>query len=367
MKPNILAVDDRVETISKLALALEDEAQITVVGPGEITLAHLRSAHLVLLDYNLEEWDGSTRGDLATRPRNGLALAAVLRAHLGDQGLYAARATAFALRTAYLNQLSPEAGVTNREHILARHNNLEWVFKKDRDNHDRFLCLAKAITELRKVWTRSATKRREACEKLLKVPSTPWKLAAAEDIDACHPPIHDLAGKSHGLPLLRWMLHRVLPYPCFLWSRERLAVRLRITAEHLKTVLAGKGRLAKALKRCLYTGILAGFQEERWWTAGIEHELWELTDGRPRDPAVLAALTGSGGDDKREPELVMCLDEDHSWFAEPIPMSKAVRIQPDDWPPFAEQAWTSMELAREDATIGNLVIRADLERLKGSP
>jgi len=253
--------------------------------------------------------------------------------------------------------------VANREHIIARHNNLEWVFQKNTSHNERFLHLARAVVRLRQVWTGAVTKRRAACEKLLGLPNLDWSEAAREDVDACHPPIHDLAARSHGLPLLRWVLHRVLPYPCFLWSAERLAVRLRINTKQLAHLLKGRSRLAQALKQCRYDGILAGFQGDRWWSAGVEHSLWELTAGRPRDADLLAQLTGSTHA-STEPELVLCMHDDHTWLSEPIPMSQAVRIQPDDWPPFAEQAWTTTELARVSATIKSLVVRSDIERLR---
>jgi hypothetical protein len=363
-KPTILAIDDQPETVAPLKLALSEHAKVVVLSPPDVKQQHLRDAHLILLDYDLEEWDGSTTGDLANRPRNGLALAAMMRAHLGDQGLASTRATAFALRSAYLEKLSPEAGVESNEHIIARHNNLEWVFEKSRTDNDRFLCLAQAVVKLRQIWSGAATKRRTACDRLLQLPNEDWRDAASEDVDACHPPIHDLAARSHGVPLLRWLLHRVLPYPCFLWGQERLAVRLRVTVAELGTILAKRSRLAQALRRCRYEGILAGFVGERWWSSGVEHELWKLTSGKPRDVGELKRLTNANLVESTEPELVMCVSENHRWLQEPIPMSQAVRIQPDDWPPFAEQAWATVELARSVPSIKSLVLRSDVEKLR---
>ena len=48
-----------------------------------------------------------------------------------------------------------------------------------------------------------------------------------------------------------------------------------------------------------------------------------------------------------------------------IPVSEALRLQPDDWPPFADDAWGLRELLAESPTLRGLVVPSDRDLLDG--
>jgi hypothetical protein len=64
-----------------------------------------------------------------------------------------------------------------------------------------------------------------------------------------------------------------------------------------------------------------------------------------------------------EREPVVCVDAD----LRPLPTSQkasaAVRIQPDDWPIYADQPWVTLDLARSNPRIAAIVIQQDRDRL----
>jgi hypothetical protein len=368
-KPSILLIDDESEERPQrlLADALKPLAKVVIRGPEELTKDELAHAELVLLDFNLGKWSEVQAAPVARKPINGLALAAVLRAHIGDRGLKTARATAFALRSGYLQDLVGDTAGSRAEHLLARLNNLEWVFEKGAGSNElQIVALASAVNELRDGWRKREHGYRDAMEKLLQLPREPWGTTAREDIDSCQPPIEQLSGTSHGIPFLRWMLHRILPYPCFLWSSTRLANRLRITEDQLAQQMKRRTSLARTLRAAAYTGILHDFAGPRWWAAGVEAALWDLTDGRPQDPVALAALTGQKSKSSEELDSVLCVDGNFRVMPDVVPSRLAVRVMPDDWPPFAEQPWAQIKLVEEAPHMRAIVHKADMSRLKGS-
>jgi hypothetical protein len=62
-------------------------------------------------------------------------------------------------------------------------------------------------------------------------------------------------------------------------------------------------------------------------------------------------------------EPVLCIDDDFNVGAEVCDLSNAVRVQPDDWPPYAEQAWAPLELAQNHGRLRASVIQMDRRRL----
>ena len=206
---------------------------------------------------------------------------------------------------------------------------------------------------------------RSLVEKLLSVPDYPWAGNAWDDIESCRPPIHELVERSHGLAFLRWLLQRILPYPCFLWETHRLAARLRI--RHASLVAALEAGLREVLEPVRYKGQLAEFLGPRWWRSGVEGLLWEITKGNPFDPARVRSLLAERAkvplEASRSEQPLVCVDQDYQPLPEDYNQSEAVRIQPDDWPPYAEQAWTTIALARAESRLGALVLDADRDRL----
>jgi hypothetical protein len=246
---------------------------------------------------------------------------------------------------------------------------LEWVLDKNDvlgRQTTQIRSLSAAVKSLPEVWpSNDADATRRLVEQWLALPDQRWRHLAWQDIEDCHPPWHQLVERMHGLRFVRWFAQRILPYPCFLWTPGRLAARLRVTPESLQDGVP-KG-LAEVFRPACYVGQLHDFLGDRWWRTGCEAILWDITDGNSFDSdETLSVLNRHcGGVLVRSPvsEPVLCIDTNFNVGAEVCEIADAVRIQPDDWPPYAEPAWAPLELARENARIRAGVIAMDRERL----
>ena len=352
----MLVVDDRPD--NSMRLALEAEVEVVVVSPEDVTFENLSKASLVLVDYKLDEWQQASNLCLASRPPDGLALASVLRRHLGhgrwdDEESAHRRLPAIALHTAELVDLAGHLPHENRHHMLATLNNLEWVFgKSDADRFVQIVDLSKAMQGLAE-WLDADEPRlsqllgldNEASSRLL------------DDIESCRPPLHEMSDWSKGLAVIRWLLHRILPYPTMLIDSNHLAARFGV----LPTDALQQS--ADILEDCKYKGILAHFFGPRWWRARVEQKIWEGTDGGYSSSEQLVELArvwldptvkGAPG-----PYPVVCVDDNFQSTCNLQPIGMCVRIQPDDWPAYAEPAWMEQDQIRHDPTLRNLVMRED--------
>ena len=370
----MLVIDDEPDKQRGFELELRPYVAVDVVHPEEVGRSHLADADLVLIDFRLKEWQArDAQSSLALQPATGLALAAVLRSHIRDRQDHPP--TAFALRSSYLADLSEPFPPEAREHLIARVNNLEWAFPKQQPKTGPELSRqitgqARAVRRLPPSWPSDApNKRQETVRELLAVPGkVAWTAKAWHDIEECHPPIHELSKRSHGLAFLRWLLHRIMPYPCFLLDSYRLAARFRMSPRSLMRGFTRSRALRKNMDRLRYKGVLADFLGPRWWRAGVDSWLWEFTDGKPFDAEeihkALASVSGGSLERASVPEPIICVDEKYLPLEAFSEADKAVRIQPDDWPVYAEQAWTTIELAREHSGLRAVVLSQDRDRLR---
>lgn len=376
--PSILVVDDEPETIRSLEGLLHGKADVEVRHPREVTATHLSGADLVLVDYLIDQWPERERVDaLAQRPMNGLAVASILRAHLEHNDVESTvrrSPTAFALNSAHLALLSGGLPIGVGAHAIARANNLEWAFSKQQVSSspvtsplDQWVSLADAVRRLPAYWPSDTEKVKELARHFFGLSSEiSWSARAWADIEDCHPPLHELSTATHGLALLRWMLQRILPYPCFLFDEVYLAARMYVHHDELVRLLKSSP-LIESLLPFRYLGPLSEFLGPRWWRAGIEAFLWAETRGESYDPqsvrSTLAKLTGVDLEDSVRVNAIVCLDHNYTPLPGLYSAEAAVRIQPDDWPPYAQQAWTTIELANDDPLLGSLVVHEDKDRL----
>lgn len=376
-KPSILIIDDQTaeHTGIKVYLEQSDHATVKVLSPQDVEVEDLLNAQLVLVDYHLDTWQERDQLDaLALKPSDGLALASVLRRHLHDREQ--ASPTAFALYTGKIEKLAHPFPPDYREHALASINNLEWVFQKAKPDTQAMIAsqileLADAVLALPESWPSGSEDQpmRQLADLLgIRFDDAENELLL-EDIEACLPPIHELSQWSHGLAVVRWLLQRVLPFPCFLWDTYRLAARFRIDHEALRTALETGKPLQEKLDICTYKGILANFLGPRWWRSKVESFLWEATGGNSSDVnAVRSAINEAA-----QEELTLSTPADHpvvcvNTYYQPLDrfyrMEESVRIRPDDWPSYADQAWTTIEMAKNEPKLRAIVIREDVELVK---
>lgn len=367
--PKILAIDDEPDALrNDLNLGLGDRATGDVLHPRDVELRHLLDADLVLVDQVLTDWAERAQACLSMQPVNGLALAAVLREHV-DQPQHD-RLTAFALHSGHLDQVRGRLPGAAREHLIARLNNLEWAFPKaSRDRWNQMVTLAACVQQLPRRWPAGDTRasETEALHLLGLSEEASWFERARRSVLSCQPPLHDLSGGAHGLLFVRWVLHQIMPYPTFLWSADWVAARLRITVASLRKIQEEAGTLAAELNATAYEGVLSGFLGKRWWRSGLEEYVWNLTAGRSVDVDSLHAALRERSNVTLEPlpanASIVCLGPELQPTGEFISATDAVRLRPDQWPTFADDAWTSVELARGDTSLGAAVDPVDEARV----
>ena len=367
--PTILVIDDDESTALKTKSTIGRLSKVRNRHPQEVELADLLSADLVLVDYELTYWperDGLST--LSLKPIDGLALVSILQRHV--YGRNNESPTAFALYTGKFASLANPLPPEHREHALAHINNLEWVFQKGKSSGtDQIIELASSVRELPRTWPKRENDQMALLATLLGIPKKKGiRDHLLSDVAACLPPIHELSEWTHGQAVLRWLLHRILPYPCFLWDSYRLAARFRIDHQNLVQALKKGQPLQKKLQDCEYKGILSQFLGPRWWRTSVEQFLWEGTNGKSSDFSEAASFIRKQANSKlasSEPSdfPVVCVNENYQPLDKLSAVKDAVRIRPDDWPAFADHAWATINLVKSEQKLRALVIQEDREKL----
>ena len=358
--PKIVIIDDHIEELSPLnALVKERGASFTqVVFPADVDEELLKDADLVVVDFTLSGWiDNVDVDQVALKPRNGVALASVLRQHCAN--LRDFPPTGFALITGQPEKLGAVPS-ERRPHVISRLNNFEWFFEKRASepsvaerNADQIISLASAIKSL----PNSVGKDLGTIESLLEYlgihSDNELFERFSDSVQRCRPPIHHLAQASHGLIVLRWLLHRILPYTTFLVGNLGLAARLRVEPSWLNAELSSESSLKTELGSYQYAGPLSNFDGRRFWREGVEQHLWNVTEGNSSNSEAIHEYLEKccGSVDKlalKRPVVTL----DHKLQVENV-FSESDDVLPillDDWPSYAEPAYIrKTELASNQA------------------
>ncbi len=368
--PVLLVVDDEADGLrSELMLGLDGTADVRVQHPEDLKLDDLEAADLILMDYRLDNWPARDDQPVTFDVQTGMALATVLREIVdGNDRPRRRRPTAFALHTGHLSDASARILPPHVNHVVARLNNLEWVFEKsDEDRYSKAVQLAQAIRRLQPDWPTTTAESEVRARRLLNLTDdVGWFDRNWLDVRECQPPIYRLEGGTHGLPFLRWLLHQVFPYPCFLWSIEWVAARLRIDLPDLKRLMASDSDLAADLDRMKYNGIMAGFLGDRWWRAAIEDYTWDLGghagDGGEKYRETIWEKAGEDVELMTQQGAIVCLNEDFRPVGIACP-GDAVRLRPDYWPMFADPAWMRIDDVKDDPDLVAMVEPLDHYRV----
>ena len=338
--------------------------------PEDVKLDDLADSDLVLVDLDLQDWPNKPdSAPIAIRPPDGLAATTVFRRHLIER--VDASPTGFAILTGQVRKMSEPFAHDNRLHLLADINNLEWIFlKRDRQLTRKVASLARAIRAIPEEWCDGIQSVQEISGALgLDMKVLPLE-RYYEVVQNCHPPIYELTQWSHGLAFIRWLLQRVLVYPCFLWDSHRLAARLRLDLDELERVLGGTSRLKDRLSKLQYKGFLSDFAGSRWWREAIELFLWKITDGDSQDNRkISAALEKLAQESLRKAAVerpIVCIDRDYKMIDGFSELADVVRVQPDDWPGYADAAFMLIEEVRADNALRALVIPEDRGKLESA-
>jgi hypothetical protein len=339
--------------------------EASVLHPEEIARDDVSRADVVLIDFRLDNWPGREKLPFSCQSLDGLALAGLLRRHVHD--ITGKSPTAFAIRTGRMVDLASPLPPDSRVQVLSRINNLEWIFEKAASTRlatSQVKLLAEAVRQLPEEWPLDNALAAQTHASDLLGLANDVDPALLNDVLDCCPPLHSMSQWSHGLSFLRWFLHRILPYPCFLLDNHYLAARLRISLAALAQVVESPH---SPFGPAIYKGFLAEFLGTRWWRASVEQMIWKATDGDTLNGARLRAWLSTKVDATLEaaPDEypVVCLDETHRPLERAYPMNQCVRLQPDDWPLYADQAWTTVALAQQHSDLAALVKVADRARV----
>lgn len=360
--PVILLIDDHPSELRPLIRELAGHAEAIPTEPEEVEEDDLNRADLVLVDQTLEDWEERRSRPLSARPQNGLAVVEVLRSSLGKD-----RVVPFAL---YSNQLESLPGgwpSEQRVHVLARLSNLEWVFEKP--HPERLSQTARQTVELARaakgLGDFDPNDPHASAERLLGLGrDRPWYEPAWKSVRECYPPLNEVTTQRDSIVVLRWLLHRGLPYPTFLIDDIDLAAYLHIDPEHLirQEIPEWLGRFNDGL----YTGACANFLGRRWWRAAIQWNLWEATKGDLFDREALRALIPEEFRHWSLPEHVVAPVRTVDARLAPerglTDISATVRLQPDDWPAYTALPRCRIELlqSQDGDSLRNLVVPEDL-------
>ena len=365
-KPSILVIDDEPDELEpRVAAGLDNRATSWVIHPQNVKRKHLKDADLVLVDYRLEDW--SERDVLSTislQPANGMSLTVVLREQV-DQS-EKDKLTAFALHTGHIEDIQGRLPLATAQHVRAQLNNLEWVFMKNESHrYDQMLLLADAVRELPSQWSKDSDSR---VQQLLDIDKDDESFERCwHDVKDCRVPIEELSEGGHSILFIRWLLHQVLPYPCFLWPEHWVAARLGISIDALREVLKGNSPLAKDLESMRYSGILEDFLGDRWWRGAIEDYAWNVSEGLTADVQHLRdVLSERAGMKLKSIDVnpaVVCVDKNWQPTDEFLSPMTAITLHPDHWPSFADPAWMDIETVQNDTTLWPLVNPLDQHRI----
>lgn len=379
-RPHVLFVDDdELANQQQLQAALaQHDVEVRLRPPEEVYRTDLLWADLVVVDYFLTDWPERDLDSVARSPQDGLAAIGSMRSTLlpplAERGPGSAppQAVAFALWSANLPEASFNLPSEVLPHVFSRENNLEWAFRRDQLRAGpagrQVALLAHAVRELPARWPAEQAAAESQLFTMLRLPDQDtaelasagfWRSDARQEVLDCRPPLHELSARSHGLALVRWLLHRIFPYPCFLLDDLQLRARLRVDA--LEGGEAVDVPLMEVLAPYCYTGIMAGFDGRRWWRAGIEDWLFNATNGQSGNPRLVAevALRHGARTDRTWLRPVVVISGDLARSEEFAEVEDTVRVRPDDWPVFADTAYARRTEVVDDPDLRALVDPVD--------
>jgi hypothetical protein len=368
-EPFVLLVDDD-PTQEAFALLLSQQGvEAKHVLPDEITPDDLNRANLVLIDEFIEAWPGraEVKDNVGLYVRDGIALAGVLRSTLEGRGPSSENRpvptnTALVLRTGHLDVLAAGTPEFVRPMAIASRHDLEWVTEKGKISAQNFVSLATAAATLPNDWSNPADPTAQI--EWLGLEQETWREEALAQIEMCRPPWSVLAATSAGRRWLSWFLQRILPFPTFLVDDLRAASYLGLKPSALDAIVGGGSTLADPLKRAVYSGQLSNFAGRRWWRAGIasvKKIAVEASVGRTADDVARAIVVIHGSELEtiglRQP--VFQIDANYRIVTEALEISSAVRLQPDDWPSYADYPWYDFGLKGNNPDLDALIVIDD--------
>ncbi|MBQ1445445.1 MAG: hypothetical protein IIZ13_16505 [Renibacterium sp.] len=368
-QPFVLLVDDDPAQEAFALLLSQQGVEAKHVLPGDLLVDDLDRASLVLIDEFIEDWPARdlAKDELGLFVRDGIALASVLRSALDGRGPSPdtepkPKNTAFVLRTGHLDVLGAGTPAFIRPMAIASRHDLEWAAEKTRMTAKALASLAIATSKLPTDWSNPVDPVAQLA--WLDLPQAHWRDDAIAQIELCRPPWSVLAATSAGRRWLSWFLQRILPFPTFLVDDRRAASYLGLKPSALDDIVGGENQVAEMLSGAEYRGQLADFSGRRWWRAGISAVrglALESSDGRMSEDVArsIALLHGKELETLGLQRPVFQIDDNYNLVDEPLEITDAVRLQPDDWPSYADDPWLATASIDIEQSLAKLVVIDD--------
>jgi hypothetical protein len=330
----------------------------------------LAVADLVLLDHNLD-----LNPALSLTATDGPSLLGHLRSWarltgnaLPPVAIYTSEEEAYSTEVPAVGPAVPLSGsFVGREPQLAPVLDVDWLILKDADaSKPTILELAEASARLKAVAGNGRVSAEELAAYLCLPKQALWNASALEQLVRSRPPLTE-PGKEGGdgsrgvAGVLRWVLHRILPYPGLLMSDHYAAWTLGVSVNDLDELMSRCGQFNEDLRVCLYKGPVDQLFGRRWWAAGLNYMAWTLrssADDAGNEAVALEQLTGIPIKLKDSSERVVGHDPDLN-ETEFIELDDAVQLHPPGWPAESIEPWIRRSEAQKEPLIWAMVNPAD--------
>lgn len=267
------------------------------------------------------------------------------------------------LHTGALERIAEGLPQERREALTAAQHDLEWVFSWEAEDFGpRLIALAHAAHGAS---LHASREPRDFGAGWLNLPGAEWSETARAQIEDCRPPAHALAQNTSGRSLVRWLAHRILPYPTFLIDRSHAANLLGVTEDSFDRLAATEHAQRYEIS---YSGPLNDFIGRRWWRADSSRCLstWTGTNGILPQTALELWLETTGVDltALTHDQPVVAYDSSGRVSSIDADADQAVRLQADGWPVFADDPWALIRVASADSDLRSLVAQSERHRLE---
>ena len=185
-----------------------------------------------------------------------------------------------------------------------------------------------------------------------------WRVSAQRHVDGSRPP-RSLPGNSRFGPsriLISWLLSHVFPFSSFLISDAQAAVRLNVSLESFRAVVSSG---VAPLLSTQYQGILADFDQRRWWRAGIDHLVWSSHQSELDYHQALRQFAGAELELLPPGEPVVLSDADLVETERIEDATQCVRATDEYFPAHVDPVWVLIEDARHDRELRTKVLFED--------